>query len=257
LELPATPVKTLSFEQLAAARKRTEAVSQFLEKQLRGYLDTLRTLLMPERILGKLAGSRFDVPGVDKVLAELQENYRRLPGKPFEFPKELETDWLSEVGPKLELNRSEYTLEITTESGKRPILITSPNRWTLAYGPGLSVAQAVSAFGRKQDRRAMDQLRQFVVNELVMQALIARSAGLTALLAELRYNVSKQVHPALSGLPLVVIQSQVPTFLPPEPLIAAATGLSGIAAFIELIDVDAVKELADPFKVHISEITAG
>jgi hypothetical protein len=256
-ETAAAPVKSLSFEQLAAARKSTEAVSQFLEKQLRGYLDTLRSLIVPERILGKLAGSRYEVPGVDKVLSDLQEKYRRLSGKPFDFPKELETDWLSEVGAKADLERWEYTQEIATEEGKRPIKITSPTRWILAFGPGYSVAQAIQAFARKQDRRGTDQLRQFVVNELVMQALMARSSGLTTLLSELRYNVSTQFHPALSGLPLVVVQSQIPTFLPPEHVIAAATALSGVPAFIELIDVDAVRELPDPFKEHILQLIRG
>jgi hypothetical protein len=120
--------------------------------------------------------------------------------------------------------------------------------------PGLSVAQAIQAFARKQDRRGTDQLRQFGVNELVMQALIGRSSGLTTLLGELRYNVGTQFHPALSGLPLVVIQSHIPTFLPPEPVIAAATALSGVPAFIELIDVEAGRKLADPFKEHIFQL---
>jgi len=256
-DMTSSPIKSLSFEQLAVARKSTQAVSDFLEKQLLGYLDTLRSLLLPERLLGKLAGSKFEVPSADKTLTELQENYRRLPGKPFDFPKELETEWLVEVGAKLDLFRWEYTREIATESGKRAILITSPTRWILAYGPGYSVSQAVQAFARRQDRRGIDQLRQFVVNTFVMQSLIARSSNLTSMLSELRYNVSTQPHPGLNGLPVVVIQSQVPAFLPPESLIAAATELSGVNAFIELIDVEAVRQMPDPFKQRISELILG
>ncbi len=253
-ETSLSPTKNLSFEQLAVARKSTQAVSDFLEKQLLGYLDTLRSLLLPERLLGKLAGSKFDVPGADKAFTELQETYRRLAGKPFDFPKEFESDWLVEVGVKLDLQRWEYSREISTESGKRNIAITSPTRWILAYGPGYSASQAIQAFARRQDRRGIDQLRQFVVNTLVMQALIARSGGLSAIFAELRYNVTAQTHPGLSGLPLVVVQSQIPTFLPPEPVIAAATELSGINAFIELIDLEAIRQLSDPFKQRISEL---
>ena len=256
-ESSASPVKNLSFEQLAVARKRTHAVSEFLEKQLLGYLDTLRTLLLPERLLGKLVGSRVEAPNPDKALSELQENYRQFKGKPFDFPKDFETDWLTEIGARLDLHRWEYTLEIEADSGKRSILITSPTRWILAYGPGLSVAQAIQACSRKQDRRGIDQLRQFIVNAMVIQSLIARSSGLTGLLAEVRYGVSTQPHPGLNGLPVVVIQSQIPTFLPPEPLIAAATELSGIAAFVELIDLDAVGEMPDPFKQRILELIPG
>ena len=253
-ETSLSPTKNLSFEQLAAARKSTQAVSDFLEKKLLDYLDTLRSLLLPERLLGKLAGSKFEVPGTDKALAELQDSYRRLPGKPFDFPKEFETDWLVDVGVKLELQRWEYAREISVESGKRNILITSPTRWILGYGPGYTASQAIQAFASRQDRRGIDQLRQFVVNALVMQALIARSTGLSSMLAELRYDVIALTHPGLRSLPLVVIQSHLPTFLPPEPVIAAATELSGINAFIELIDADAVRQLADPFKVRISQL---
>ena len=249
-----TPVKTLSFEQLALARKRTQAVSGFLEKQLTGYLDILRSLLLPERLLGKLAGSRSELPGLDKGLAEIQENYKRFVGKPFDLPKDFETDWLGEVGAKLDLHHWEYSREVTTESGKRPIQITSPTRWLLTYGPAYTVSQTGQAFGRKQDRRGLDQLRQFIVNALVMQALLARSTGLTTLLADLRYDVSTHAHSGLNGLPMAVIQSQIPSFLPPDPVIAAATELSGVPAFLELIDIDAVHSLPDPFKQRVSEL---
>jgi hypothetical protein len=252
-----SPTKNLSFEQLAAVRKRTHVISDFLEKQLLSYLDTLRSLLLPERILGKLVGSKFDVPGADKTLTELQESYRRLPGKPFDFSKEFETDWLSEVGVKLELQRWEYSREIATESEKRTVAFTSPTRWIVGYGPGLSFAQAIQAFSRKQDRRGNDQLRQFVVNTLVFNSLIARSGGIIALLNDLRYKVQLETHPSLSGLPLAVVQSQVSTFLPPEPVIAAATELSGINAFIELIDLDAIRELRDPFLERIAQLVPG
>ena len=253
-ETPISPTKNLSFDQLAAARKSTQAVAGFLEKQLLGYLDTLRSLLLPERLLGKLTGSKFDVPGADKALTELQDNYRRLPGKPFDFPKEFETDWLAELGVKLELQRWEYSREISTDSGKRPVLITSPTRWILAYGPVYTVSQAVQAFASRQDRRGIDQLRQFVVNTLVMQALITRSAGLASIFAELRYHITTQAHPGLSGLPLVVVQSQVTTFVPPESVISAATELSGVDAFIELVDVEAIHQLSDPFQQRISQL---
>jgi hypothetical protein len=252
-----SPTKNLSFEQLAAARKSTQAVSDFLEKRLLGYLETLRTLLVPERILGKFAGSKFDVPGADKALAELQDNYRRLPGKPFDFAKEFEADWLSEVGVKPEIQRWEYSREISTDSGKRTVAFTSPTRWILSYGPGYSIPQAIQAFSRKQDRRGTDQLRQFVVNMLVMQSLITRSNGLTSLIGELRYDVRIASHPGLAGLPVVVIQSQIPTFIPPEPVIAAATELSGVNAFIELIDLDAIRQLSDPFKERIAQLIPG
>ncbi|MBV8378501.1 MAG: hypothetical protein JO279_16005 [Verrucomicrobia bacterium] len=90
-----------------------------------------------------------------------------------------------------------------------------------------------------------------------MQALIARSSGLSSILSELRYDVTSLTHPGLSSLPLVVLQSHISTFLPPESVIAAATELSGIDAFIELIDVEAMRQISDPFKLRISQLIPG
>jgi len=245
------PVKTLSFEQLTIARKHTHAISDFLEQQLRTYLSTLQFLFSPERLLGKLVGSRFDAPGGEKVLSELQENFGKIPRKPFDFPQEFQKDWLTEVGAKLELHRWDYSREIATESGKRSISLICPVRWTLVYGPGYSVAQALQTLTLKQDRRSIDQLRQFVVNTLVMKALISRSSSLISLLGDLRYSLTLNPHPGLNGLPLAVIQSQISTFLPPDPLIVTATEFSGVPAFIELIDVDDIRQMPDPFKERI------
>jgi hypothetical protein len=250
-EIPSAPIKNLSLEQLATTRKNTQAVADFLEKQLLANLETLRVLLLPERLVGRLAGTRTEVAGATKGLAELQTAYKQFAGKPFEFPKEFETDWLSEVGTNLDLHRWEYNQEIETDSGKKAILITSPIRWILTYGPTYSLAQAIQAFGRKQDRRGTDQLRQFVVNAMVIQTLLARSAGLRHLFSQLRYDVLTQAHPGLHGLPVIVIQSQVPVFLPPEPVIATATELSGVPAFLELIDIDAVRKMTDPLKEEL------
>src|SRR5260370_2153201 len=100
-ETTASPTKRLSFEQLAAARKSTQAVSDMLEKQLLGYLDTLRSLLVPERLLGNLAGSKFDAPGADKGLTQFQEDYPPLPSDPSDFPTEFETGLPGDTVAKL------------------------------------------------------------------------------------------------------------------------------------------------------------
>ena len=68
--------KKLTFEQLAELREKTEAISQFLQKQLRVYLETLRPLLAPRRLLGKYTGVKEDVVGADRAFAQLQEQYK-------------------------------------------------------------------------------------------------------------------------------------------------------------------------------------
>jgi len=65
--------KALTFEQLVDLRAKTEAISQFMHKRLKGHLETLRLLLAPARLLGKYVGVKEDVVGADKALAQLRE----------------------------------------------------------------------------------------------------------------------------------------------------------------------------------------
>ena len=60
-------------------------------------------------------------------------------------------------------------------------------------------------------------------------------------------------NPGLGDLPLVVISSCIPSFRPSDDLVLATTTLSGVPAFIELIDVDAIRQLKDPLKPRLEE----
>jgi hypothetical protein len=59
---------------------------------------------------------------------------------------------------------------------------------------------------------------------------------------------------SLGELPLVTIRSCLSSFRPANSLILAVTRLSGVQAFIELIDIDAVHRLQDLLRLRIEEI---
>jgi hypothetical protein len=52
----------------------------------------------------------------------------------------------------------------------------------------------------------------------------------------------------------VVISSCVPSFRPSDELVLATTRLSGVPAFIELIDTDAIHGMQDPLKPRLEEL---
>ena len=91
-------------------------------------------------------------------------------------------------------------------------------------------------------------------NTLVTQLAISHAAGLGALLTDLRYQIQTEYAPDLPKLPLTTITFGLPSFRPPDDLILAATGFSGIPAFIELIDTDAASRLQDPLKTRLQEL---
>jgi hypothetical protein len=242
--------RTLTVQELPELRRKTEAVSQFLQKQLAAHLETLRPLLSPERVFGKIAGGKVDVPGADRALMELQQNYRPFASKPYDLPRDLDTNWLTLVGSALELHAWEYVHSV---QGK-PITMTSPLRWVVNYRANYTLGQVRGVLAGKETLRP-EYLRQFVVNALALQQVLARNAGLVQLFADLRYELKTEKPGELQGLPVATITSCLPSFRPADDLIQAATAFSGVPAFIELADLDALKSPKDALKDKLEEIT--
>jgi hypothetical protein len=199
--------------------------------------------------------SKAFAPFADKALAQLQESYAAFTGRPFDLPREFDTGWLSDTSSTLELYRWEYTHEARGVNGIKPITMTHPARWVLSYKSGYTLSQFTRGLASKADRHA-DHLRQFVINSLILSQTVTRNAGLPKLLAALRYELRVEEAPEFHRLPLVTISSALPAYRPADDLILAATAFSGVPAFIELIDLDAIHQLEDPLKLRIEALLA-
>jgi hypothetical protein len=257
MEQPANTQATLTIDELSGLRERTEAISLFLLEQLKGYLETLRPLLLPAKLLGRFAGRGVkDVVGADGAFGQLKEAYKEVCGKPFSLLPDLDEGPLGLIETRLELYPWEYSHEARSEKETRTLTITAPMRWMLTYGSAYTLAQLRQILSGKGERQA-ERLRQFIVNALTLRLLLARYPGITELLRGLRYETRVEKCPGLGELSVVTISSCVPSFRPPDELILAATRLSGVPAFIELIDQGGVQELNDPIKRRIDEVLAG
>jgi hypothetical protein len=240
---------SLTLPELPELRRKTEAVSQLLRQQITTHLETLRPLLSPERIYGKHAGGKIEVSGSDSAVSELQQGYRKYTSKPYDLPTEFTTSWLSLVGSALELQPWEYGHEI---QGK-VITLTCPVRWAVNYRSNFTLTQVKNTLAGKEALR-IDYLRQYVVNALVLQQLLARTPGLIPLFADLRYELKTENPPELKGLPILTITSCISSFPPPDDLILAATAFSGIPAFIELVDGQSIAQPKDALKEKLEEM---
>jgi hypothetical protein len=244
--------KTLTFEQLVELREKTEVISQFLHKRLKVYVETLRLLLAPGRLLGKYVGVKEDVLGADKALAQLRELYRGVCGKPFALSAELDEGPLKLLDNRLELYPWEYTYQAKNERETKAVTITSPVRWILTYSAGYTLSQVLQAVIGKEQRQT-DALRQFVVNALVMHLVLAKYPGIVQLLTDLRYQVSIDKSSTLGELPLITLSACLPSFRPSDELLLTAIRFSGVPVFIELIDVAMLDTLHDPLKQHLEK----
>jgi hypothetical protein len=71
---------------------------------------------------------------------------------------------------------------------------------------------------------------------------------LKQLFEDLRYPVKTRGLGDLRGLPLVGVNASWKTFPPPDDFIFQSTQLSGIAAFQEIINSEAVEKIPDNLK---------
>ena len=120
--------------------------------------------------------------------------------------------------------------------------MTSPTRWVLSYPSSYTLSELRNVLAGRGERRPTD-VAQFVINALVLHDVIAKFSGIGKLFTDLRYSLTIERAPGLGDLPLAIVTSSISSFRPADELIGAATRLSGIPAFIELIDVDAVQAL--------------
>jgi hypothetical protein len=242
---PATAAgRSLSIGELTELRAKTELVSHFLRKRLEDHLATMRVAFAPRWVLGKhvRSGLREDVVGSDGALEQLVQRYGQFRGRPFQLPRELDDGPLAIEGV-LALHPWEYTLPI----GDKAIKMTSPVRWVVNYRCGYDLGQLREAIAAKQSLRPEDA-KGFVLSALTLAMLLEKTPGLPRLLTDLRYDVEITASEELGGLPLVAIHAGLPSFKPADDLILSATRFSGVPEFIELIDLDALDQLDDPFR---------
>jgi len=238
--------RALTIDDLARLRATTETVAKLLRERLALHLEALRPVLSPRRLLGRhvRGGGRDEVPGADRAFARLRERYAAACGRPFGLAKELEDEPLS-LEPLIDIHPFEYTH--TLEGDGRAITITSPVRWVIGYRAPYTLAQLEIAVAQRATLRPGDA-RQFLLGALALQDLLESFSELRELLRELRYEVAIEKRDSLGDLPLVTLRSALPAFRPNDALIAKAIQLSGVPAFIELIDGNAVGQLADPLR---------
>ncbi|HME70247.1 MAG TPA: hypothetical protein VKM54_10320 [Myxococcota bacterium] len=245
----------ITVAQLGKRREQTEAIARLVGSHLEQHLEILRPAFDPRRLLGRhasLGSTREDVPGADQALRELTQRYTQVAGAPFSLRSEFPPDAVAGMDHRLAVYPWEYEHEARGAHEQRTIRITSPLRWVLTYRSAYTLEQLRGA-RTKQELRESD-VAQFVVNMLVMRAMLDKFAPLKQLLTDLRFEVGLASAEGFGKLPLVTIASHLPTLRPPDDLILTVTGFSGVAAFIEVIDRDPLRSLRDPLREAIERI---
>jgi hypothetical protein len=240
--------KVADLDQLLDFRDKTERISAFLTKRLKDHLGTLRLLLEPRLVFGKYSGARDSTPLSDEAFGLLKKKYNEVCGPPFNLRGDLPDDALSSSDGVIEIYPWEYTHEAHGLKTTKNISMTSPVRWVVTYASEYSPAQMQKL---TPGERRPDSVRNFIVNSIALQLLLSRKALVTQLLKDLRYDITVEPLPGLGKLPMVLFNVQLASFRPADELLLTAVRLSGVPAFIELIDTDALSNLEDPLRQQI------
>jgi len=239
--------KDLDNEEFIQLRKNTEKIAETLDKRLKGHLDILKPLFNPVKLLGAYlkSANMDDVPGSDKAFAKLQEQFAAICEKPFKLSRKLQTP-LPPISKQLIAVPFEYSL-FMGDSKDKATRITAASRWVLSYQSECPYSRLKAMIAGTESRQA-DDIKQSLVEHLTMATLLEDFTDLVELLKDLRYEVEIQKLKELGGLPIVILKAPLQSFLPSDDFVQNVTQLSGIPAFQELVDLDAVENMPDPLK---------
>jgi len=244
---PNIPRKDLDNQEFLKLRQATGKIAAELDSRLKGHLTTLRPLFIPRKLLGTYvkSSSQQEIHGSEKAFAELQEMYSSICDDPFQLPKKLQPP-LPAISNVIECSPLEYSLEIENGTGN-VVTITSPTKFLLSYQSECSLKRLHNILQKKEARQP-EEMRQALLCHMTLVIFLKNFPALTSLLEDLRYRVEIVELEQFGNLPAVLITAPLDTFLPNNSFVQEVTQLSGIPAFQEIIDLDAVDNFPDTMK---------
>ncbi len=240
-------------QSLLVLRKLTRAIADVVRGQMTEYLATLAPLLRPKVVLGDYVegGAKESTRRADKAFKELQAIYEQVAAtKPFNLPRELAVP-LRFSGVGLEITPVDYAHVIQTGSDTRTIMVRSPLTWTLTYG-GYPLTRLPELL--KAKLRPGDELAHVVVSALLMHVVTTNSPALMQVFDALHFPITTATIPEFGPLPTTRISAGVSTSRPSDDVILETAELTGMDAFEEVVNVEDISRLRDPFKERLLEI---
>jgi hypothetical protein len=246
----------MTTQRLLALRKITRAIADLLRNQVREHLATMTPVLRPANVLGEYVQghTRGSVRGAEKAFRDLQALYEAAAGsKPFGLPRDLKAP-IEILSSTAEISPMEYTHNATAHGESKTVTVTSPLKWVLSY----------SGFGPLRLRELVDgkagatgDLSQFLLHILALHVTVAKQRGLIKIFELLRFPISTEQLPGVGDIPVTCISSAVSTVRPPDDVIIESTEISGMNVFEEIVNLEDIRKLKDPFQEPLMELLKG
>ena len=242
-----------SIQSLLVLRKLTRAIAETVRAQMVEYLTVLSPLLRPKLVLGDYVhgGAKEAAPRAEKAYKDVQALYAQVAAaRPFLLPTEL-TPPFNFSGIGVDITPVDYPHVIGTGATARTIMVRSPLSWVLSYS-GFGPARLPDLLNGRQ--RASLDLQQHLLSYVLMRAVIGNSPGLPQVFEALQFPLTVTTMPASGALPITRIGVAIGTSLPDDDVILESAALTGVDAFEEVINVDELRTLREPFKDRLFEV---
>ncbi len=242
-----------SVQSLLVLRKLTRAITDAVRVQMTEYLKVLTPLLRPKAVLGDYVqgGPKEPSRKSDKAFADLQALYDKVASaRPYNLPREL-TPPLSFPASGLEITPLDYVHIAQADGDSRKIKVRCPLTWVLTYTdfPPTRLQELLDS-----KARSIEELQRFVLNYLVMHLAATSDPALTRVFQALHFPLTTSTSPAFGELPVTRIGIGIATTRPSDALVIESAELTGMDVFEEVVSVEDIARLEDPFKTRLIEI---
>jgi hypothetical protein len=240
------------FQSLLALRKLTRAITDVVRAQLTDYLKTLTPLVRPQAVLGEYVqgGLKETTRKTDKIFKDLLGLYETIaPTKPFFLQREMQQPIdLPRVG--LEITPLDYVHAAQVGATTRKIKVRSPLIWVLTYTdfPPTRLQELLD-----NKSRDASEVQRFVVSYLVIH-LALQDPSLLQIFEALHFPITTAKMPQFGELPITRIGLPVSTTRPSDAVVIESAELTGMDAFEEVVNIEDLKRLADPFRDRLLDI---
>jgi hypothetical protein len=242
-----------STKRLLVLRKLTRTMAGTLRGQLQEHLATLAPLLRPQSVLGGYADGnpRETIPGAERAFKELQTIYGTIAGsKPFSLSRDVKSP-IEISSSVLELTPHEYVHSARTERESKTVTITAPFQWVISYA-GYSPRRFKELLADRN--RSNETVQEFLLHYVALHVVLTRQAGLGKLFQALHFPLTSARLPEFGELPIYSLSPALGTVRPPDAVIVESTEISGSNTFEEIVNLDDVAGLRDPFKEQLAEL---
>jgi hypothetical protein len=242
-----------SVKSLLVLRKLTRAIADAARAQLTEYLTTVTPLLQPQGILGDyIQGAQKETSlKAEQAFKDLKALYEAAaPSKPLNLRRELSPPF-SFSNLSLEITPVDYVHVAQTEAGPRKITVRSPLTWTLTYA-GFAPNRLQEVLDQKLRG---DELQRFILSYILINVVMKYRPGITQMLEGLHFPVTTTTSPDFGELPLTRIGIGISTMRPSDAVVVESAELTGMDAFEEVVSVDDIARLPDPFKERLLDLS--